>query len=127
MEVMKTILAGLVMAALVLGNVAADEGSSGPVVGIGVGIHAVDHHPVIDQVIPGNAAFKSGVKAGDRLLKVNGKSVDGVPLPDIAKLLRGAAGTKVRIVVQRPGESGPRSFSLERQMVTLLPAAPTGP
>jgi carboxyl-terminal processing protease len=88
-------------------------------VGIGVGIHSVDNHPVIDQVLPDQPAFKGGVKVGDRLLKVNGQSVDGLPLSDISKLLRGAVKSRVKIVVLRPGEKDPRTFSLRRQMVTL--------
>ena len=124
---MKTILAGAVAMALMLGQAAADDSSSGPVVGIGVGVHAVDHHPVIDQVLPGNPAEKGGVKVGDQLVKIDGKSVDGMPLADVAKMLRGAAGTKVRITVQRAGESQTRKFTLKRQMVTLLPAPATGP
>ena len=118
---MKSIFAVLLMGVLGLGNVAAT--GDGPVVGIGVGIHAANHQLVVDQVLPGNAAFKGGVKVGDQLLKVDGKSVDGLSARQTADLLRGAAGTKVKITVQRPGEKSTRHFSLRRQLVTL-PGSP---
>jgi len=122
---MKAMLAGLFVALLAIGPVAAED--DGPVVGIGVGLHLVDRHPVVDQVIPNSPAFKKGVRVGDRLLMIDGRSVDGVPLPDVARMLRGAAQTRVKIVVLRPGETEPRSFWLRRQLVTLLPPEPTPP
>jgi carboxyl-terminal processing protease len=117
----------LLALALVGGNASADDGAAGPVVGIGVGIRSVDHHPIVSEVLPGNAAFKHGVKVGDRLISVAGKNVDGLPLAEVASLLRGAAGTQVKIVVLRPGETDPRKFTLKRQMVGLLPPVQTEP
>jgi C-terminal processing protease CtpA/Prc len=128
-EPMKTILAGLLIVFLGLGRMmAADVAPDGPVVGIGVGIHLVDQHPMIDQVIPGQSAFDGGVKAGDRLLKIDGKSVDGLSLIEVSERLRGAPKTRVHITILRPGEKNPRSFSLKRQVVTLPGSSlPKGP
>jgi carboxyl-terminal processing protease len=122
---MKTFLAGLAMMVLACGVATAED--DGPVVGIGVGLHLVDQHPVVDQVLPDSPAFKKGVQVGDRLLKIDGESIEGVPLPEVAKRLRGAAGTRVKITVLRRGENDPRNFSLKRQLVTLLPAPATPP
>ncbi len=124
---MKIILAGLLALALMGGYAGAEDTAAGPVVGIGIGIRAVDHHPVVTEVLPGNAAFEHGVKVGDRLLSVAGKNVDGLPLAEVASLLRGAAGTQVKIVVQRPGERDPRKFTLKRQIVGLLPPVQAAP
>jgi C-terminal processing protease CtpA/Prc len=79
---MKALLAGFVALSLMLGPVfAADTAPpAGPIVGIGVAIHLVDHHPVIEQVIPGNPASKAGLKAGDRIVKIDGASTDGLDL-----------------------------------------------
>jgi membrane-associated protease RseP (regulator of RpoE activity) len=126
---MKTILTGLLVVFLGMGRMmAADAVDNGPVIGIGVGIHLADKHPVIDQVLPDQAAFKGGVKVGDRLLMIDGKSVEGVPLADISKMLRGAAGSRVHITILRPGEKSSRTFSLKRQVVTLPGSSlPKGP
>jgi C-terminal processing protease CtpA/Prc len=127
---MKTLLAGLLLVVLGLGRMmAADAPVDGPVVGIGVGIHLDNNkHPMIDQVIPGQSAFDGGVKVGDRLLKIDGKSVDGLSLLEVSKMLRGAPKTRVHITVQRTGEKNPRSFSLKRQVVTLPGSSlPKGP
>jgi carboxyl-terminal processing protease len=112
---MRILLAGLLMGMLGLYTAGAQEAEH-IVIGIGVGVHSVDQHPVIDEVIPGQSAFKGGVKVGDRLVEVDGKSVDGLSLVDISKLLRGKQGTRVKIVVERDGKR--HSFSLKRQIVT---------
>lgn len=50
--------------------------------------------------MPGSPADKGGVKAGDRLFAVDGKSIDGRPLEYIASLIRGAAGSPVQLKVE---------------------------
>jgi carboxyl-terminal processing protease len=38
--------------------------------------------------------FRAGILSGDRIIKVEGKSVEKMPLPDVVKLLRGDPGTR---------------------------------
>lgn len=118
---MKSLLAGLAMALFTFSSAAlADDAlTPGPVVGIGVAIHEIDSQPTIEQVVPGQAAYKHGMKVGDRILKIDGKSVAGLDLKHVAAKLRGAAKSKVTVTIQRPGETGTRIFSLRRQIVTL--------
>jgi len=69
--------------------------------GIGVHIADIKGNAVIVNVIEDTPASKSGLKAGDRILKVNGKSTKGLPLKDVADAVRGKAGTKVVLVLLR--------------------------
>ena len=69
--------------------------------GIGVHISEVKGNVVIVNVIEETPAAKSGLKAGDRILKVNNKSTKGVALKDVADSVRGKAGTKVMLVLLR--------------------------
>jgi carboxyl-terminal processing protease len=72
--------------------------------GIGAQLKITDGHTVIDKVIPGGAAAKGGeLKAGDRVISVGqgdeGEVVDvgEMKLNDVVKLIRGRAGTVVRL------------------------------
>jgi len=69
--------------------------------GIGVHISEIKGNSVIVNVIEGTPAAKSGLKAGDRILKVNNKSTKGLSLKDVADMVRGKAGTKVVLSVLR--------------------------
>lgn len=50
--------------------------------------------------MPGGPAEVAGVKAGDRLISVDGRAVDGRPLEYIASLIKGAPGSKVSLRVE---------------------------
>lgn len=47
-------------------------------------------------------SFRAGIIAGDRLLKIDGKSTDKMTQQEAIKRLRGARGTKVKLMVMRP-------------------------
>ncbi|MDQ0961451.1 carboxyl-terminal processing protease [Streptomyces sp. B4I13] len=75
----------------------------------GVGLEARrerDGRIEVTRVQPGSPAAAAGVRAGDRLRAVDGRSVDGLPVTDVVALLRGdaedaSAGTPVRLGLQR--------------------------
>lgn len=69
--------------------------------GIGVHIASIKGNVVIVNVIEDSPAEKSGLKSGDRIIKVNGKSTEGVSLKNVADSVRGKAGTKVTLVILR--------------------------
>jgi carboxyl-terminal processing protease len=119
---MKAFLAGLAMILLTLHPAAAADATPppGPVVGIGVAVKMADHHPVIDQVIPGNPADKSGLKVGDRIVQIDGTSVDGLTLDQVAMRLRGVSGSHVRVTIHRGG--GQRTYNVRRKVIVLMPA-----
>jgi len=54
------------------------------------------------RLIPGAAAEKAGVKAGDTILEADGKSLRGLTMPESIGLLRGVPGTEVHLLVRRP-------------------------
>ncbi len=88
---------------------------SGEVTGIGVQID--DAHIEILSVIAGSPAERSGLKAGDRIVSVNKKRVEGKPLAEVIKRIRGAAGTPVRVGVVRDGEE--LSFDMIRAKIEV--------
>jgi len=85
--------------------------------GIGVHIADIKGNVVIVNVIEDTPAAKSGLKDGDRILKVNGKSIKGLALKDVADSVRGKAGTKVHLVILRDGKQIPKDIM--RQEIKL--------
>lgn len=47
-------------------------------------------------------AVRSGIKAGDQILEIDGQSVDGLAVDKVSKMLRGEPGTHVRVRLSRP-------------------------
>ncbi len=54
-------------------------------------------------------SFRAGILSGDRILKIDNKSTDKMGQQDAVKRLKGARGTKVKLMVMRPsmGQEGP--------------------
>lgn len=98
-----------------------DAGAPGPIIGIGTDLKMVDLHPIVASVLPNGSAEKAGIVAGDRILSVDHKSVDGLTLQQIANSLHGAVGSRVHLVVQRG--STKKGYSLRRQIL-ILPGSP---
>ena len=71
------------------------------IVGIGVNIMSLSGKIVIISVVDGTPAQKSGIKAGDIILKVDGKDVSGKTISDVAALIRGEINTRVKLDILR--------------------------
>ena len=72
---------------------------------------------MVDSVLKGSPAAKAGVKANDKLLKIDDKSVAGMSLTRIAHLLRGNMNSTVHVMVDRGGEK--KSFEIQRQILFM--------
>ncbi|MEV7173385.1 S41 family peptidase [Streptomyces sp. NPDC093224] len=80
------------------------EGLDGHWTGVGVwAVRAGDGAIRVDTVQPGGPADRAGLRAGDRLLSVDGHAVTGLAVGDVVALLRGAAGTPVVLNLNRDG------------------------
>lgn len=70
----------------------------------GIGVHLDDEYLEVMSVIDGSPAERAGMKAGDRIVSVNKKRVEGLKFDDVIGRIRGREGTPVRVVVRRGGE-----------------------
>jgi carboxyl-terminal processing protease len=71
----------------------------------GVGMEVTQHagKTVVTAPFSGSPAWKAGVRPGDVIVSVNDKSTEGLNTTEVADLLKGPRGTRVRIVISREG------------------------
>lgn len=72
--------------------------------GIGALIQRIDDDVYISEPYENNPAFESGLKAGDKLLKIEGKSVEGLSTSEVSTMLKGQKGTTIKVEFERQGE-----------------------
>ncbi len=85
----------------------------------GVGLEVTDLDGLLEVVSPidGTPAANAGLKAGDLVTEVNGKSVEGLTLENAVAAMRGPPNTGLRLTVKRQGVPQPLTFSLIRQII----------
>lgn len=71
------------------------------ITGIGVNIASVSGKVQIINVMDGTPAQAANLQAGDIILDINGKEVNGLPLSDVANLVRGPENTIVQLTILR--------------------------
>lgn len=74
---------------------------------------------MIDRVWPGPAA-RASLKAGDQIIKINGKDLNGLSRDQILLLMKGKEGTEVTLTILSPGSVSTRDVSLTRERASLL-------
>ena len=88
---------------------AARDAMSGEFQGIGAEVEAVDQDIVIVSPIEGSPAEAAGLQPGDILRQADGVDLTGMDVYEAAQLVRGPAGTAVRLLIER----GDESFEIE--------------
>lgn len=90
------------------------EAIEGTHVGVGLLLSQKGGAVIVQEVIPGGSAAQSGqIRQGDRIDKVDGESVAGVPLAEVVGKISGAQDTQVALELYRP-EEGAVALSLMR-------------
>jgi carboxyl-terminal processing protease len=92
------------------------EGAYG---GVGIVISQREGFLVVVAPMEDSPAFKAGIIAGDKVVKIDGKSAEKLTMGDAMKRLRGPAGTDVMITVQRSSLPEPKDFKLTRAAIKL--------
>lgn len=73
----------------------------------------------IQRTIPGGPAQKAGLRAGDSIVQVNGRAVKGLSVDQVVEIIRGRAGTVVRLKIRSAGSRLLKSFTLKRAPVPI--------
>jgi carboxyl-terminal processing protease len=70
--------------------------------------------------IKGSPAEAAGVRPGDIILSVDGKSIEGLSLLEAVSMIRGPRGSKVRLLVQHLGDIDPVEIEVLRDVIPLV-------
>src|SRR4249919_612104 len=97
---------------------------SGKYVGIGVRIDtAADGLPLVVGVFKGSPAEGAGVKEGDEIVAVDGKTTAGHTIDEIVDWVRGEAGSSVKVTVKSGAAGKPRELAMVRADVAVDPVS----
>ncbi|MCA9041981.1 MAG: S41 family peptidase [Planctomycetaceae bacterium] len=88
-------------------------------IGIQVYIDPETTHLMVQTPLPGTPAYAAGVKAGDTILEIEGKSTEGFQVSDAVELLKGNRGDKVKLKILHEGETEPVELAIERDVIKL--------
>jgi len=69
--------------------------------GVGAQVFLKDEKIVVNEPYEGFPMQKAGVLSGDYILEIDGKSLSGKSTEEISEMLKGQAGTKVKLLIQR--------------------------
>jgi len=92
------------------------EGAFG---GLGIEITIKDDLLTIISPIDDTPAFRAGLKAGDRIVKIDGQLTRGITLLEAVKKLRGKPQTSVTLTIFREKENELKDVALERAIITI--------
>jgi len=92
--------------------------------GVGIdGVPRADGSIAVKQLVLGGPAQLAGVRAGDIITHIDGKSTIGSDFQEMVQhRLRGHAGTLVTLKLRRPGSAKPLTFNLTRRQLAPLGA-----
>jgi carboxyl-terminal processing protease len=86
--------------------------------GIGSLIKKADEYVYISEPYEGNPAQKSGLRAGDKILEIDGKTMFNKPSDQVSDALKGPKGTVVKILVERFNE-GNKLIEITRDEIKI--------
>ena len=87
--------------------------------GIGAEIQQSDDSIVVVAPIKGSPAEKAGIKPNDKILSVDGESLQGKSSSEAVLLIRGEKGTSVELEIERNGSSKPLKISIVRDTIPI--------
>jgi len=86
--------------------------------GVGIQISIRDNILTVMTPIEGTPAERAGIHAGDKILKIDGKSTKGISTDKAVSKIKGTPGTKVVLTIQREGEE-PMDYEIERAIINI--------
>jgi carboxyl-terminal processing protease len=94
-----------------------DSSIQGVYGGLGLSISLEEHWLTVISPIEGTPAWRAGIVGGDRIIKIDETSTEGLSLDDAMKKMRGERGTKVKLTILREGRETPLEFEIVRDII----------
>ena len=87
--------------------------------GIGIQTQWIRDSLVVTSLLSGGAAEEAGIRPDDRIVRVDGRTVKEIPASELISVMRGDAGSKVKILVIRRGVCQPILYEIVRREIPL--------
>lgn len=87
--------------------------------GIGAEIGVRDDTLTIISPLAGSPAAAAGLLAGDKILKIDDKATNNLPVDEAVTLIRGEKGTQVALTILRKDEEEPRVVNITRDVIRI--------
>ena len=87
--------------------------------GIGALIHKQGDYIVISEPYKDMPAYKAGLKAGDKILKIDNKPLKGKKSSEISTILKGQPGTTIKILIERYDNPEPIEKEITREVIKI--------
>jgi carboxyl-terminal processing protease len=87
--------------------------------GMGATIRKSGDFVVVAEPYEDFPAFKNDLRAGDKIIEIDGKSIKGKNTDDVSKLLKGQPGTEVKLLIERPNTREPILKTLKREEIKI--------
>jgi carboxyl-terminal processing protease len=87
--------------------------------GLGITIGLKDKVLTVIAPIEDTPAYRGGIKAGDKIIKIDGKPTANITIDEAVNKLRGEPGTSVTLTILRPGSEKPFDIKLVREIIKV--------
>lgn len=94
--------------------------------GVGASINTLGEWTTITDIYEGGPMNKAGVKAGDIILSLDGKSAKGLEHEAVSRQLKGAPGTILTMVIRNPSTNEESTKKIIREEINVRPVSYSG-
>jgi carboxyl-terminal processing protease len=94
------------------------EDQSGHYSGVGMRVGPRNNKTLVFEIFKGSPAYRAGLRQGDVIVLVNGKSTEGLNTGEVADMLKGPRGTHVKVSIIREGHDQPIDFDIVRDDIS---------
>ncbi len=95
------------------------EMTEGKYEGLGMIISKRGNAITVISPLEGTPAYRMGLRAGDQIVKIDGKSTEGMSTEEASRLMRGKRGTTVVLTIKREGVEELLEYEVERAIIEL--------
>ncbi|MFS1523241.1 S41 family peptidase [Microbulbifer sp. 2304DJ12-6] len=93
--------------------------TTGEFAGLGIEVGIENDHITVVTPMDNTPASRAGLKAGDVILRLSGKSMKGISLDEAVEWMRGPKGSSVTLTIARKGHRTPFDITLKRDTVRV--------
>ncbi len=88
-------------------------------IGIHVSVDKQDNRLVVSSPLVGTPAFEAGLRAGDKIVAIDGRNTQGVTLTEAVDWMRGGPGEPVTLTISREHTPEPREYVIHRAIINV--------